>query len=441
MELRKVQVEDIYPDDKNPRKDFGDIKALAASFDLNSLNPGEPVNPPVVVQDGGIYRIIDGERRYRGIKHNKLTSCHVIVCDDMDEANSMIAMLTTDDKQQLSELERSRGVQQMLLLGVDPEKVERVGRMIKGSATNVKRARELVDDAGEDMTLDRMIAIAEFDEAGDDDAVAQLANCSNDEWIALARNIRLDRELEVKAEALREACRAADIPLCDEAPTYEDGYNYYCCDDDTETLAETFTKLPDGSKGWLCEHNYGGPEIRFYRPRTNTNEDPDPEEEAKKLLAKEIEGMIEAGSARRKNWFAEMINVEVWCPAVKKLLLDSFFAHSSTDWQKLPGDVVDEFFDVVCLEDDSHIKYAASGAFAAYLYARHNGELPAYRASFLASVGDRLSDSVIDDINRYREWISLCQADGYELDECDERLNKIIDTAIEEYVSEEEECE
>lgn len=193
MELREIQIGDVFPDEKNPRKDFGDIKALADSCMLNAINPGEPVNPIVVVQDGGIYRIVDGERRYKAMKANKLTRCHAVVCEDMDEANSMVAMLATDDKQQLSDVERSRGVQQMLLLGVDPAKVERVGRMAKGSAAKLARARGAVDDAGDDMTLDRMLAIAEFAEAGDMDAVEELTNCRESEWREKLKAIERER--------------------------------------------------------------------------------------------------------------------------------------------------------------------------------------------------------------------------------------------------------
>ena len=54
----------------------------------------------------------------------------------MDEANTLMAMLATDNKQPLSELEKSRGVQQMLLLGVDPVQVDKT---TKGA--NAKRIK------------------------------------------------------------------------------------------------------------------------------------------------------------------------------------------------------------------------------------------------------------------------------------------------------------
>ncbi|MEG0322621.1 MAG: ParB/RepB/Spo0J family partition protein [Raoultibacter sp.] len=222
MDLRTVNMSDIYPDGRNPRHDFGDIEALAASFNLNSLNPGEPVNPPVVVQDGSIYRIVDGERRYKGIKHNKLTSCHVIVCEDMDEANTMVAMLATDDKQQLSDVERSRGVQQMLLLGVDPTKVERTARLAKGDAARVRQAMDRVDDAAEDMTLDRMLAIAEF--ADDAEVVERLTNAPGNEWQWMANNARKRKQDIQDHEAMVEAFGAAGIPVVTDDET--DGMRY-----------------------------------------------------------------------------------------------------------------------------------------------------------------------------------------------------------------------
>lgn len=63
MELKRVRTADVYPSEANPRRDFGDLDALAASFELNPRHPGEPMNPPLLVRDGEVYRIVDGERR------------------------------------------------------------------------------------------------------------------------------------------------------------------------------------------------------------------------------------------------------------------------------------------------------------------------------------------------------------------------------------------
>lgn len=64
FEKKSVRLGDIRPSGQNPREDFGDIGALARSIEATG---GEPLNPPVVVADGNVYRIVDGERRYRAL--------------------------------------------------------------------------------------------------------------------------------------------------------------------------------------------------------------------------------------------------------------------------------------------------------------------------------------------------------------------------------------
>ncbi|WP_162610853.1 ParB/RepB/Spo0J family partition protein [Gordonibacter sp. An230] len=422
MELREIPVEDVYPDEKNPRKDFGDIAALAESCMLNAISPGEPVNPIVVVADGGIYRIVDGERRYKAMKMNKLKRCHAVVCEDLDEANSLVAMVATDDKQQLSEIERSRGVQQMLLLGVDPERVERVGRMPKGSAARLRRARAAVDDAGDDMTLDRMLAIAEFEEAGDAEAVERLASCREAEWSAVARSIREERETAEKTEALRRACAEAGIALEEDVPGYEDGYVYRTSESRPSAVAEAFGRLPEGSLAWLCEKSYGGPEVRFYWP-VNGAADPDAERRAE--LAHEAEGMIKSGAERRLRWFARTVADADACPNVRGMLLDSFFDESRLDSD--PTDKLERFVERAGIAPD--IPRALSGAMAAYLYETENGELPLWYARNLVD-GGRLREWEVGYAERWLRWLNTCCLDGYKADEADEALADMVDDAL-----------
>lgn len=129
VERMRVRLADIVPSKSNPRRDFGDLDALAAAIESTG---GEPVNPPVLVADGNIYRIVDGERRYRALRklHGDDAEVTALVYDSMDEANEVVAMLATDDKRPLTEAERAHGVQQMLLLGVDTERVAKIARAV-----------------------------------------------------------------------------------------------------------------------------------------------------------------------------------------------------------------------------------------------------------------------------------------------------------------------
>lgn len=225
MELKTIPIEDVIPDPNNPRRDFGDLEALADSFELNANAPGEPVNPPVVVQDGSMYRLIDGERRYRAMKkRGQVSEIHAVVCADADEANAMLSMLTTDDKEQLTEAERSRGVQQMLLLGVDPVKVERAGRIGRGSAARVRRAMDAAGEKAETMTLDFLLALDECETA---EERSKLLGCSNDDFGYELERIKGEREKHRVKAAMEAAAAACDLPLASsEGELVNDGLKY-----------------------------------------------------------------------------------------------------------------------------------------------------------------------------------------------------------------------
>lgn len=292
-----VPLEDVYPSECNPRSDFGDIKALAESFDFNAENPGEPFNPPVVVRDGGIFRIIDGERRYRAMRQRKLARAHVLVCEDMDEANAVCAMLATDDKQPLTEVERSRGVQQMLLLGVDPERADKAARLPSGTAIKAKRAREVVDDAAEDMSLLRLIAIAEFE--GDPDAVEELTNCSEREFPAIERRLKEGRERAEKMAAIEEALSELGIEVAEERPV---GMRF-------RTTLTSAKDIPDDlAKGAVCVLGRSFPTI--YEPAPEA----DPVEEARKARYADLSSLHDEAEESIVEWLIK--NIERPMPAL-----------------------------------------------------------------------------------------------------------------------------
>ena len=162
----KVKLSDIVSGE-NPRQDFGDIDALAATIEATG---GEPVNPPVVVMDGDRYRLVDGERRVRALRkiHDKQDDVAVIAFDEYDEAESAVAMVATDDKKELSDAERARGFQRMLKLDVPTATIARATRR---KADEVRKAMSVAGEAPEQATIDQMICAAEFEDEGDRAAV------------------------------------------------------------------------------------------------------------------------------------------------------------------------------------------------------------------------------------------------------------------------------
>ena len=272
MELAIVRTEDVYPDESNPRQDFGDIDALAESFDLNPERPGEPFTPPLLVRDGGIYRIVDGERRYRALVKRKAETFTANVCDSLDEADVVMAMLATDDKLKLTELERSRGAQRMLLLGVDPAKVDKTVR--KKGAAKVKRAMSIVDDAALDMSFDRLLAIDEF--ADDPEAVEVLTNCTEDSWRWKVDGLKRKRKnAELLAELEAEVARLAEdgyiVLFEDEAAAEEAGYaNAWIGVPSVGTLEAMRAKYPDHAYVWREE--YDGKKLRLFKKKEKGDE-------------------------------------------------------------------------------------------------------------------------------------------------------------------------
>ena len=212
FEKRQVRLGDIRPSGQNPREDFGDIGALARSIEATG---GEPLNPPVVVADGNVYRIVDGERRYRALSsiYGEDREVSALVADTMDEANELVAMLATDDKRQLTEAERARGVQQMLVLGIDEQRIERASRATAGQIRAARKLRGRID-AGVQVTLEQLEAASSFDDEKDVEAVL----AAGEGWAGKADSIRrrVERE-EAKAEDY-DAFGDAGIPVVKERP-------------------------------------------------------------------------------------------------------------------------------------------------------------------------------------------------------------------------------
>lgn len=211
FEKRTVRLGDIRPSEQNPREDFGDIGALARSIEATG---GEPLNPPVVVADGNVFRIVDGERRYRALSsiYGEDREVSALVAESMDEANELVAMLATDDKRQLTETERARGVQQMLVLGVDEQRIERASRATARQIRAARRLRGSIE--GRQVTLEQLEAASAFDDEKDVEAVL----AAGEGWADKADRIRrrIERE-EAKAEDY-DAFGDAGIPVAKEKP-------------------------------------------------------------------------------------------------------------------------------------------------------------------------------------------------------------------------------
>lgn len=194
----------VRPSGQNPRRDFGDIGALARTIEATG---GQPVNPIVVVEDGETaggeptYRIVDGERRYRALVELGSEEADVLIFRDWAAAEEAVAMLATDDKRALTPEERARGFQSMLALGVSDEVAGAAARV---DPAVVRRVRRVAHEAPEQTTLDAMIAASEFDDPGER---ARVLSARDPDSVALV--IRREHEEAEARAAVRSAVEAA----------------------------------------------------------------------------------------------------------------------------------------------------------------------------------------------------------------------------------------
>lgn len=265
FEKKSVRLGDIRPSEQNPREDFGDIGALARSIEATG---GEPLNPPVVVADGNVYRIVDGERRYRALSsiYGDDREVSALVADTMDEANELVAMLATDDKIKLTEAERARGVQQMLVLGIDEQRIERASRATAGQIRAARKLRGRID-AGVQVTLEQLEAASSFDDEKDVEAVL----AAGDGWAGKADSIRRRVEREESIAEDYDALGDAGIPVVKEVPK-DFAYVYWA---NLGTVAEKLKGIDVTGFVAVRKNSYW----ELYRPDDGSGAEPEKTEE------------------------------------------------------------------------------------------------------------------------------------------------------------------
>lgn len=293
MELKRVKTADVYPSEGNPREDMGDLEALAASFELNPKSPGEPLNPPLLVRDGGVYRIVDGERRWRAMGIAGTKEFDAVVCEDWADADAALAMLATDDKKPLDEVERSRGVQRALLLGVEPQKVEKAAR--RKGLRKVKKAAERLGGEAELMSIDHLLAVAEL--ADDHPELSdEVANADEGAWERVYREARAQVERERAAQALRD--KAAELRLGLEErgdrPDRPEGMCYALTCRTPEDLEAAAEEYAGGALYALLVSKYDGARVVVYIALPDDAVDPlrEAAKERRDAMAARIEDML-----------------------------------------------------------------------------------------------------------------------------------------------------
>lgn len=302
--IETVKLEDIYPLEDEYGNDMATrdyslevnkeyVKELADSFGPD----GTPDELITLVRDDGIYRVKAGNSRVRAMELLGTKECQAIVEDiDGEEARAQAIVETvvrTNTKKKYEALEESSFVRQLHMFG-DDQYVSEVSGIEVEKVARMRKAVEIVDDAAEDMSLLRLIAIGEF--ADNEEDVEALTNCKESDFQRIYDGIVRRRENQRKCEEIEAALSEAGIELVEERP---EGYVY----DSWFDKLDDVENLPVDAK--VSRNSYGD----YYNVYLPADEkEVSPEEEARKESIALRKARYEKASESRAAFVAAHVN-------------------------------------------------------------------------------------------------------------------------------------
>ena len=261
---------------------------------------GVPDEPIQLVRDGGVYRIKSGNSRVRAMRALGTERCQALVDEDDTVKGVIETVVRTNVKKKYEPVEWSRYVQQLTLFGDDAYVSETAG-IDEGKVKRIRRARKAVDDAGDDMTLDRLLLIEEF--ADDPEAVGTLVRCDESEASWKAAQLRRDRAKREKREAFAAAFEQQGVPVRERGEL--DGMVYFVT---APSPAEVADYLPpeweDGQVVAFLSDTYDGVRGEIYVDAALGSSE-DAETAELRRLAEAYAESFRAMDADRDAWFWE----------------------------------------------------------------------------------------------------------------------------------------
>ncbi len=309
--LEVVSLEDIYPlaDDYGnefAQRDYS-LKVnqeYVAELAESMRAKGEPDECITVIPEKGIYYVKTGRSRYEAMKLLGTPECTVIVDEDTSRQAAIEAIIRTDTKKKYEGLEKSRMVQQLQMFG-DDQYVSEVAQITVEQSRRIRKSVEAAKDASEDMTLDRLIAMADF--AEDPDAVAALTKCNAREFPAVLERLEKEKARRGKEGALVEALTGRGIAIAEDVT----GMSAVAV---VSKPAEIPEELPDGCVA--AKHTVAG-FYAIYKPAAEEAVD-DAEEQAHVEREANVK-LFAQGRELRAQWIADLI--DNWHFSLPKALL------------------------------------------------------------------------------------------------------------------------
>lgn len=327
--IETVSIEDVYPlvdefGNDLARRDYTlkENQAYVQELARSMRSKGIPDEMVTLVRDGGIYRIKAGNSRIMAMKELGTKTFPAIVEDESTLQAVLETVVRTNTKKKYEAVEESRFIRQLSMFG-DDEYVSEVSGMEAENVAKVRRAVKVVQDAADDMSLLRLIAIGE--NADDPEAVEALTNCAEREYLTIAKRFEERRKKGRKASALASELEAMGIPIAESA----DGYDLVA---NVNKAAMVPGNLPDGCVA--MRHHIPG-FFMILKPAADDGQAAEPgqagqreERDGARAEAEAMAILYAEGTERRRAWLSEQLQAQSLLPALSRLVEKSESRHA-----------------------------------------------------------------------------------------------------------------
>lgn len=416
----RVSIDDVYPwEDEYGNTplardwDTKENKDYVAELAETMREKGEPMEPPILGRDGGIYRIIAGNTRVQAMRLLKTKTFQALVKDDADMEEAIAFALLTNTKKKYSPIEESRFVQLSMKVGWDDEKIASATGIKVEKISNARQGFKAVGDpiVNEQLTIERAEAINDFSD--DQEAIERLTNCPENEWQYLSKHLKSLRSSQEEYEKLLGHCTDLGIEVYERAPKGARLIRtIYCCrKDDLLELDPTESIIlmpePTDDETWLRVAEYSSPAAVS------------DEEQAQIASMNKVKHAMSLAKRRR----AEFIAGRMADASMMKNTIRHFTSVAAEDKYDLS-----RFKELSGFDD---IPAAANAWMVAYLWDRSDNMTQAeitgvYKGGTDASNRDWLKAVA----KKFRNLLSALMADGYKPDEFENDLFEKCKSAV-----------
>lgn len=284
--IERVKVADIYPledeygnqylsrdYDLEVNKDY--VRRLAESFGPD----GEPDEEVKLIRDGDVFRIKAGNSRVRAMQLLGTEECWAVIDDDDTVKGVLETVVRTNVKKKYEPLEESKFVQQLAMFG-DDEYVGEISSLGTETASRLRRGRKVAGDKAQQMTLDHLSAVADFE--GYPEWAEELASCDEDSWRYTASRLQRAMEEREQVEAFQRKAAECRITLVEDRP---DELRYVVNCDSPEAMEGAYMQAAAehrGIVGRLCK-SWNGVTVDFYGVPLHEDEEEAAEAERRRL--------------------------------------------------------------------------------------------------------------------------------------------------------------